>query len=652
MHIVEFLFLLLAASLVFITLFKYLRLPTLFGYLLLGIFLGPYGMEFIKQEQNISEIAELGIMALMFTLGLKFSITKLASSRRYVFQLGGLQVASCMTIATLLSHFLLGFGWHDSLLFGSIIAMSSTAVISKLLIDRGEVSTPHGTRSVAVLIFQDLAVIPLLIFFSHDANQTDQSLITLFLTATAVIFVLVFIAPYLMPRIVDFFAKQQSNEIFTVFVLCLVSGISLLTHLAGLSMVLGSFLTGMLLSESRHRYLIEDIIRPYREIFLGFFFVSIGLLLVPNVFRDQWLLILCLSLVVLLIKPMIIYVIARRMNSHIWTASQVAISLGGTGEFGFVLLTAATTVSDNLFLQVMLAVNLVCMVTPTMALGLLRRMRSRSKSDWLLQARDLTRIVAQVGAIDNHVIVIGYGQNGRVIVKLLDKRKIPWIAVDNNYERSKAAGTAGVNVVYGDARTTETLIALGIFKAKSLIITHGIQSAAVQTVQAAHGLCPSLPITVKVLGHSEIKEVHDAGASYLSVAAIESGATMAARAMQEYGVSNQAIAHDIRSLHDDVVKYGGGHFLMDSTVMDAMANDAVMRPFVLEVTDESIIYGKAVTTLLELIKDTQAEFLYIERNDQQQNPDSDLVLQDGDKIVLRGNQFDLDITQALLLHSD
>ena len=648
MSLVEFIFVLLGASLVCITFLKYLKMPTMFGYLILGVAIGPHGFKFVEQSQNIAEIAELGIMAVMFTLGLKFSINKLASSKEYVFGLGGLQVLATLALATIGARYALDVTWHDALLFGSVVSMSSTAVISKLLIDRGEVSTPHGTRSISILIFQDLAVIPLLVYFAYDPSNTDVSLYTTILSSLVVIAVLVFIGPRIMPPLVDFFASQRSNEIFTVFALMLVIGISLLTHLAGLSMVLGSFVTGMLLSESRHRYLIEDIIRPFREIFLGFFFVSIGLLIAPSVFTDQWLLVLVTAVLVLVLKPIIIYAIARFMHTHQWTATQVGISLGGTGEFGFVLLTAASATTNMDFLQVMLAVNLVCMFSPTILLGVVKKLRSRmGDSDWLLRARDLTRIASQTSGLSDHVILCGYGQNSRVITRLLNKHSIPWVAIESNFERYKAAKEAGFNVVFGDARNMETIIALGIFSAKSMIITHGVQSSTVQTVQAARSISPSLPITVKVLGDANIAEVRDAGASYLSITAIESGATMAARVMQEYGISPQAITFDVRQIHEEMLKHGGSN-LFHSTVMDASDNDSIPRPCMIHVSEDSRVVGMTLSELLDLLKGSKVEFLHLQRGKKSYSLEEGEILQADDNIVVSGNQYDLDAVEALL----
>lgn len=648
MHIIEFVFLLLAASVMLTTLLRYFHLPTLLGYLLIGLGIGPAGFALITDPSTIHAVAEFGILAIMFTLGLKFSVAKILKSKVYVFGLGGLQVLAVIALTAPGLHYLLGIDWQQSMLFASVIAMSSTAVVSKTLMESGEIATPHGTRSISVLLFQDLAVIPMLIYFSYEGESDELSLIPIVLTVSGAILLLVYIMPRVIPPVLDFFAKMQTNEIFTLFALALVVGLAVLTELAGLSMALGAFVTGMLLSDSRHRYMIEDIISPFREIFVGLFFVSIGLLILPQVYVEQWQLILVLSLLVLILKPLIIFALTTLLGAHRWTAIYTAVALGGTGEFGFVLLTTAVAASsESQLMQVVLAVNLVCMIAPSMLLGAIGRMRTLLAGDeWNLQARDVTTIAKQAKDLHDHVILCGYGQHSRIITRLLNKRSIPWIATELNHEIYTAARKAGLNVVYGDARNTEILLALGINDAKAMVITYTVQSATVQAVHAARSIMPSLPITVKVHGQSQIKEVRDAGASYLSIADIETGVTMAARALQEYGISNRIISHDVRELHEEMVQHGGS--FMHQLVMDTMENSSIARPVIFVVSERSTLLGQTVGQLQETLKASGVEYLGVKRDDKDVELGADETFGLDDQVMLSGNEFDLEAIEALL----
>ena len=647
MHIIEFVFLLLAASVILTTLLRHFQLPTLLGYLVIGLCIGPAGFQMVTDSSTINSIAEFGILAMMFTLGLKFSVPKLMSSKAHVFGLGGLQMLSVIVIASPWLHFILGVSWHSTILFASVLAMSSTAVVSKSLLESGEITTPHGVRSISVLLFQDMAVIPLLIYFSYDSAASDATLLPIVLTISAVIFFLVYIMPRVIPPVVDFFAKMGTAEIFTLFALSLVVGLAVLTELAGLSIALGAFVTGMLLSDSRHRYLIEDIISPFREIFIGLFFISIGLLIDPGVFKQQWQLILIISLLLLTLKPLLIFTLTTLLGAHRWTAIYTAVALGGTGEFGFVLLTAAVIGSNAELVQVIFAVNLACMIAPSMLLGVIGKMRTRlAQDEWMLQARDVTAVAKQAKNLKDHVILCGYGQHSRIITRFLNKRAIPWVATELNYEIYASSHKAGLNVVYGDARNSEILIALGVHDAKAMVITYTVQSSTVQAVQAARNIAPDLPITVKVHGQGQIQEVRDAGASYLSIADIESGATMAARVLQEYGISNQIISHDIHDLHEEMVKHGGS--LMHRLAMDSMKNDSTACPFLFLVSDRSQALGKTLEWLKQTLRSSNVEFIDVHRNDKRIELGEDGVFEKNDSIVLSGNQFDLDAVEALL----
>lgn len=646
MNINELLLSLLAGGVVVISVMKYLRLPTMLGYLVLGTLVGPNVFNVIEESKDASELAELGIMALMFSLGLKFSFSRLLSSRRLVFGLGGLQVASCLVVTTLVAHFIAGLELRNALIVAAVLTMSSTAVVSKMIIERGELKTPQGTRTISVLIFQDLAVIPMLILFSHDTTTDSHTYISDFLGIGLLLFFLLVVAPRIMPKLVDYFARQQSDELFTIFVLCMVVGISHLTHSAGLSAVLGAFVTGILLAESRHRYLIEEIIRPYREIFLGFFFVSIGLLVAPNTWIQHLPAILGLTIAVLVLKPLIIYALIRLVGSHRWTAIHASVALGGTGEFGFVLLTAAATSVDNDLLQILLATNLVAMIMPPILLPIVERLRTRlSNDEWLLQARDLTRIASTAGKLSEHVILCGFGQGSSVITKLLDRREIPWLALENNHEIFASKGLTQSNVVFGDARQPETLIAAGILQAKTLIVTHHIHSAAVQTIHAAHQLNPQLPIIAKVQGEKQIDEVSSAGATFLSIAAIETGSSMASKALQIYGVSNQAIAHDIREMHGRAVDTS------IAPLMDVRDDDDLPRLREHRITSGWEVCNKPVAALEGLLHDLDVQLISLVRDNQRVNLEPDIALEDGDIVYLRGNRHSLETVAALLAKS-
>ena len=642
--VIQYVALLLVASLVFVMLCKYLRIPTIAGYLFLGILVNQHSLGYIEHTDDIFYIAELGVMAIMFTIGLKFSIPKLISLRKNVFGLGGLQVLITLLLVTMISHAAYDVTWHDAILLASVIAMSSTAIISKMLIDRGLVNSPFGTRSIAILIFQDLAVIPLLIYFAFDSSDGGGafSILKLIVTSIVLLSFLLFIAPLFINYVVSFFANQNSNEIFTIFVLSLIFCISILTYSVGLSLVLGSFITGMLLADTFHKYIVEDIIRPLKELFLGFFFVSIGLLIDPNVFITNWIDILSISILILVFKPLLIYILARLFNTHKWTATKTAVALGGTGEFGFVLITAAALTTDGDFLQLILAVNTSCMLVPPILLGVMETLKNKiAKDDWLLKARDLTKLTSETKDLEDHVIIGGYGQNGRIVSRLLNKFEVPWIAVESNYDIYSKAAEAGLNVKFASLSQTDTLIATGITRAKAIIVTYGEIAETSKSVYAAKSIRKDLPVIVKVIKHSDVPEIKATGADFLSVSSIDTGLSMAIMALREIGGVD--VHKVLTDAHDIQKEFGESDTnIFHDVYLDSEDSHEVDRPFRVIISEDSVLFNKPKFWFDELIKSTKLELMHIMRD----NNKVELIASDkftiGDQIFLQGNQFDID----------
>lgn len=646
MHAPEYIFILLAVSLVLITVMRRIQVPTIFGYLALGMLLGPESFDFFSEDADIAGIAELGIMAIMFSIGLEFSFSRLITSRRYVFGIGGIQVSVCGILATLVMKFIFGYNWHDSLLTGAIISLSSTAVVSKMLIEEGLLSSPQGTRSICVLIFQDLAFIPMLVLanYSSGGAGASGSVTSLLLSSIGILFVILVIMPRIMPHIVSFFADQGSNEIFTIFVLTLIMSISIITYKAGLSLALGSFLAGMLLSESRHRYIIHDIVTPFREIFLGFFFVSIGLLIKPSVFAEFWVPVVLGSLAVLMLKPVVIYATVKLFGSHHWTAIYSGVALGGTGEFGFVLLTAAAMSTDSELLQILFAINLVCMaLSPIMVTATEKIKNQMLKQEWLIKARDATRAAQQSSGLHNHIILAGFGQNSRIITRLLNKHSIPWIAVEHNYQLYNAANKAGLNVIYGDTTHEDTLLASNIVQAKAMVMTHGLQHVNIRTVMAVRQLNSKIPIFARVEGQSEIAEAQEAGISHMAVGSLEVGTSLAKRILHEYEVVDPRANYEITLLKDEIIKEGGMSMIQDMATSYYDSEEADRRrPQPYMVTKENNLTGKTLHWLKQLLQEHDIEFLRLERNNELVSVSIYDLLEEGDRLMLEANDYQLD----------
>ena len=555
------LFVLFGGTLLSLLLLHRFRLPALVGYVATGVLIGPGGFNLLDRTSDtvVSAIAELGVMSLMFFIGLKFSFSQLRSLRRHVLRFGTSQVAACLTIPFLLYYFLIAEDWYAALTIGALVAMSSTAVVSELLISRSEVRSPHGSRAIAVLLFQDLAVIPLIIILSSQIE--DFTVATAAVTATSTVAVLVallYVAPRLLPRFVSHVASTQSNEMLTIAILTLVTGLALITHFAGLSLILGAFLAGILLAESTLRYRIEELTKPFKELLMGFFFISIGMLIEVSVLYDNLAYILLGTCALLGFKPLMVYLGAKVSGTKHLTAVRVSLLLGGTGEFGFVLLTEAARNIDSHLLDILIGVNLLGMIAVPLLVPYMARIEKLlAGRDWLFESSNLMRAANATAGIREHVLIIGFGRSGQMVGRILKHVGVPWTAIESDYERYRIASQAGEKVVYGDARDREMLITTGLLNARAVIVAHQFQGMAVRNIEAVREIHPDIPIIGKVYSPGGVDDLRSAGADFVLVASLATGATLAEQTMHFLGVPEAKIREQMKKARADSQQAAG-----------------------------------------------------------------------------------------------
>ena len=435
---------LLACAVLAVVGFRSLQLPPMLGYLVTGVVLGPHALGLIPDTSETRHLAEFGIVFLMFSIGLEFSLPKLMAMRRVVFGLGLTQVLVTMSLGLVLG-IVSGASWQASLVFGGAIAMSSTAIVSKLLAERLELDTPHGREIIGVLLFQDLAVVPLLIVIPALGRPPEEIGVAVgaaLLKAAFVLGALILAGPRLMRYWFNVVAKRRSNELFVLNVLFITLGLAYLTSLAGLSLALGAFLAGMLISETEYRYQVEEDIKPFRDILLGLFFVTVGMLLDLPAVVERWWVVGAAVLLIVLAKFALIALLARLFGGTQGTSLRTALSLAQAGEFGFVLMSTAGGagfVSTEMS-QVLLAAMTISMLLSPFIIGASDAIVMRfSASEWMLRSLELHRIAVQSIESDRHVVILGYGRNGQRLARLLDAEGIRYIALDLDPERVREA---------------------------------------------------------------------------------------------------------------------------------------------------------------------------------------------------------------------
>ena len=418
----EFALLLLFCVVAGVVVFRLLHLPPLLAYLTVGILVGPHAFALLPDSADARYLAEFGIVFLMFSIGLEFSLAKLRAMRRIVLGLGAAQVVLTV-VATLVAGWLIGgyfnVGLAGAFAFGGALAMSSTAIVMKMLAERMELDTEHGKRIVGVLLFQDLAVVPLLVIvpaLSAEAGVLMQTMALALLKAAVLLTLLLVGGQRVMRWWLLMVARRKSQELFTLNLLFVTLALAWMTEIAGLSLALGAFIAGMLISETEFKHRVEDDIKPFRDVLLGLFFVTIGMLLNVRVVIDNFGWVLLALILPVGFKFSLIFVLARFFGATAGTAIRTALALATAGEFGFVLLSQAGALGliDKLVLQIVLAAMLLSMMAAPLLLQYSDRIVMRLvSSEWLIKSLEIANIAKRAIAVDKHVVICGFGRSGQ-----------------------------------------------------------------------------------------------------------------------------------------------------------------------------------------------------------------------------------------------
>jgi monovalent cation:H+ antiporter-2, CPA2 family len=649
----ELVLILLGSAVLVVVLFRSLRLPPLLGYLLVGVVVGPFALAWIPDTDEGRHLGEFGVVFLMFSIGLEFSLSKLFQLRRAVFGLGLAQVLLTMA-AVLAVAAVIGAPWQAGLALGGAVAMSSTAIVLRLIADRMELETAHGQDIVGVLLFQDLAVVPLLILIpamAEGSGELAQRLALALAKAAVVLLVLLFLGQRLMRGWFHVVARLRSHELFILNVLLITLGLAWLTQRAGLSLALGAFLAGMLIAETEYRHQVDEDIRPFREVLLGLFFVTVGMKLDLGTVGANLAVTLGLTALLVAFKFTLVTALARLFGSAPGTALRSGLSLAQAGEFGLVLVVQAESVAllDHQLSQLVVAAMLLSMLAAPFLIQASDRLALRwSSTEWMLRSLALHRVAAESLATERHVIVCGYGRTGQRLAHLLEQEHIEVVALDTDPERVRGAAAAGERVVYGDASRHETLVAAGIARARALVITFADTQLALRILDHARDLNPSLPVIVRTLDDSDMDRLIAAGASEVVPETFESSLMLASHALVLLGVPLKRVVRRIRDVREGRYSLLRGFF--HGGTDEAEDFDEAREPRLHSVTlvPGSAAAGRSLGDLS--LDEIGVAVTALRRRDARMiSPGPQTALQEGDVIVLRGTTEQLAAAEMRLL---
>ena len=650
----------LLAAVLAVVVCRTLRQPPMLGYLAAGVLIGPHALALASNTEGVRHLGEFGVVFLMFAIGLEFSLSKLRVMRKYVFGLGLSQVLVTMLLGfiglMLLSRYVgrvWDMGWQTAVALAGTLAMSSTAIVVKMMAERAEVESEHGRRVLGILLFQDLAVVPLLILIPALASDPDKLIWLLpleMLKAGLLITILLTGGQRVMRWWFNLVARRHSEELFMLNLLLFTLGLAWLTELAGLSLALGAFIAGVLVSETEYRHRVETDIRPFHDVLLGLFFITVGMQLDWHILLERWALVLLLVLVPMLLKAAVIFTIARCMKSPAGVSLRTGIYLAQAGEFGFVLLSlgyAQGLVQPALMNPVLAAMVVSMLLTPFLIQYSNRIVMRLASSDWLLQSLEMTQIARQSINTDHHVLICGYGRSGQNLARLLTLEHIPYLALDLDPDRVHQAAAGGESVVYGDATRLQALMAAGLARASAVVITHLDTPATLKTLANVRAHAPDVPVIVRTVDDANLDKLQQAGAREVVPEAIEGSLMLASHALALMGVPMRRVIRLVREQREARYQLLRDYFHGADDDTPAELDQERLRSITLPPGARAV--GQWVAQLA--LESLAVQFVAVRRANGavSDDPEDPTVLHEGDTLVVRGLPQALALTEDQLL---
>lgn len=644
---------LLISSVFGVALFRAFRLPAMLAYFLVGLALGPQTFGLLPDTEANREFAEFGIVFLMFSIGLEFSLPQLYAMRKKVLGLGGSQVLITVALTMFVAKFT-GLTWEAAFIVGSALAMSSTAIVSKMLAERVDLNSRHGRLSIGVLLFQDIAVVPILVMIPAlgIANVSLMDALGLaMLKAAGMLLFLFTIGKWLINPWFNLVAAQRSRELFVMNVLMITLLLAFATKLAGLSYALGAFIAGMLISETRYRYQVESDISPFRDILLGLFFISVGMLLNLKVVFSNIGLIVLILLAFMLFKALIVAMVVRLVKYETGVAIRTGVILAQAGEFSFVILALGLEqkLLDGQALQLVLAAALLSMVVAPFLIQFNGRIARKLVSSYTRNSGQVVQEIENIGRdLKDHVIICGYGRSGQYLGRFMKEENIPFIALDIDPARVLEAAAAGENVMFGDAGRRVVLEAAGGARAKALVISYSDTPAAMKILHVVQEVYPQLPVIVRTVDDTNMEALREAGAAEVVPEILEGSLMLASHALMLLGVPLHRVVKRIRMFREERYKLFRGYF---HGISDAENIDLEKQ----QVRLHSVIVSAGAFAQGRRLSEMQLETFGVEvksirrPNGTGPQPDNDSELVEGDVIVLLGQPAGLTNAQNAIM---
>ncbi|HZG53797.1 MAG TPA: cation:proton antiporter [Pyrinomonadaceae bacterium] len=643
------LLLLLLASVPIAFLFHRLRLPTTVGFMITGVVIGPYGLGLIRDVHAIEVLAEIGVVLLLFTIGLEFSLRRIVEMKRMVLAGGGMQVAVTTLLVTGIAY-LWGRPVSQSIFFGFLFALSSTAIVLKSYIDRAEVDAPHGRAGVGILLFQDLSIVLMMLLVPILGGREGASPARVALTlglALAAVALIIIAARKVVPFLLYHIVKLRSPDLFIIFVVLMSLGTAWLTSQFGLSLALGAFIAGMVLSESEYSHQVVADILPFRDVFNSIFFVSIGMLLSLSALRADLPLVLAWVVALTLGKAAVVLVVVRLLGYSLRVSTMAAVGLAQVGEFSFILARAGLpqgllTEADY---QRFLAASILSMIATPFLIKAAPRIGYAVQSAFApgsVLEPSVIGFDADEPDLRGHVVIVGYGLNGRNLARVLRRVNVPYLVLELNAEAVRGASEQGERIIYGDATRKEVLHHVGLERARVLVLAISDPIATRHTVSLARQMNPDIHVIVRSRYMAELQDLLQLGADEVIPEEFETSIEIFSRVLREYGIARNVIGRQVEAVRSEgyqMLRAPSLPHVQMSEIAEALAGASTET---LVVDADSRAAGKTIGDL-KLRSKTGVTIIAVVRDGQTDiNPGSELRLQAEDVMVLLGSPEQID----------
>ena len=659
MSALELTLLYLLAAVLGVVVCRSFKLPPMLGYLAVGVLIGPHTLALAENSDGVRYLGEFGVVFLMFVIGLEFNLPKLRSMRRHVFGLGLLQVVLTVVLATAGSLFLVSLApalwkmqWQTALALSGAMAMSSTAIVVKLLSERLELAAEHGKRVMGVLLFQDLAVVPLLVLIPALGSSPDKLLLALGIAALKAALLLGLLltgGQRVMHWWLTLVARRKSEELFVLNLLMVTLALAWLTELAGLSLALGAFIAGMLISETQYKHQVETDIRPFHDVLLGLFFISIGMLLNWREVVQHWTLVLLLLTVPVLFKLVLVTGLAHLLGASAGVALRTGLYLAQAGEFGFVLLSLANQnrlIPASLMNPILASMVLSMLATPFIIMYSNRIVMKLVSSEWMLQSLQMTSIASKSMNVSKHVIICGYGRCGQNLAQILEREGIAYMALDLDPDRVRQAAAAGNSVVFGDAVRLQALIAAGLARASAVVVTYLDTASALKVLGNTRVHAPTVPVIVRTVDDRDLEKLKAGGAAEVVPEAIEGSLMLASHALALVGVPIRRVIRVVQDQRDARYDLLRGYFRgADDDTADELQQERLNS-----VTLPTGLGSVGRPLALSALQAAGVRVVSVRRsNGKTLTSLENILLEDGDTLVLSGKPDALTLAEQILL---